>query len=84
MDPHSFSLLDPDPHPGKIEKSNRKNAKKLVRVLEYCNNFNFIKNVKVNLVQLHGFLLLSNLVCKGFKAGSGTALKIAARFGSAG
>ena len=43
-----------------------------------------MKNVKVNLVQLHGFLLLSNLVCKGFKAGSGTALKIAAGFGSAG
>ena len=48
-DPPSFSLLDPDP--------------KLKECKEIGNNCNFIKICKVNFDQLHGFLLLSNLVC---------------------
>ena len=57
MDPHSFSLPDPDPV-GKIEEKNRKNARKLVPV-----PYRISSNLKLNFDQLHAFLLLNNLFC---------------------
>ena len=44
MDPHSFSLLDPDPG-GKLKGKTQKNG----------------RNFEVNLDQLHGFSLFSNI-----------------------
>ena len=57
LDPHSFSLLDPNPNlGGKIfqMKNNKMQGN--------CNNCKFIQFLKVNLYKLHCFLLLSNLL----------------------
>ena len=47
-DPHSFSLLDPD-------SGGKNNHNKKLK--EIGNTCNFMKIVKVNLDQLHGFIL---------------------------
>ena len=65
MDPHSFSLLDPDPHSicgsgsrrVNLSTKNRKNARKLLITAS------LLSFLKVNLIKLHCFLFLSNLLC---------------------
>ena len=60
MNPHSFSLMDPDPHSicesgsrrENFSNENRKNARKLVIDCKF-----------VQIFYLHCFLLLSNLLC---------------------
>ena len=99
MNPHLFSLLDPHSIFGsgsrreKLSNKNRKNARKLVP----GNNCKFIQILKVNLQNLHCFLLLSNLFWllqrqkilhkviffKLVWAGSGSALRKTAWSGSA-
>ena len=77
-DPHSFSLLDPDPDPG--EKYFQKKQKKCK---EIGNNCKFVKILsKVNLHKLYCFLLMSILkkalhkviLNTFFTAGSGSVL----------
>ena len=50
MDPHSFSLLDPDPGGKKIQIKTEK-------CKEIGNNCKFIQFLKVNLHKVHCFLL---------------------------
>ena len=65
MDPHSFSLLDPDPHSicgsgsrrVKISTENWKNARKLLITA------NLLSFLRVHFYKLHCFLILSNLLC---------------------
>ena len=60
LDPHSFYFLDPYPDQHSIFGSRYRREKLQRKCKEIGYNCNFIKIVKENLDQLHGFLLLSN------------------------